>query len=236
MIDLGTLGGPHSEATAVNANGQIAGSSNVDDDQFKTHAFSWTPAGGMIDLGVLGDTFDSSEAVAVNDRGQVVGVSSRAGFWRAFSWTPAGRMVELPALGGTGTTAAVAVNASGQVVGSSFTTDGNLRPVLWQPIANLGCNATLAGCNLRGDNLAGAYLNGANLSGSNLRGANLTRSTLTGANLAGANMQGTNLTNANLAGANLAGANVRDVIWSHTICPDGTNSDANGGTCKGHLR
>jgi len=210
-------GGPHSEATAVNANGQIVGSSNVDNDQFKTHAFSWTPAGGMIDLGVLGDTFDSSEAVAVNDRGQVVGVSSRAGFWRAFSWTPAGGMVELPALGGTGTTAAVAVNASGQVVGSSFTTDNKeLRPVLWQPIANLGCNATLAGCNLRGDNLAGAYLNGANLSGSNLRGANLTRSTLTG--------------------ANLAGANVRDVIWSNTICPDGTNSNANGGTCKGHLR
>src|SRR5439155_25220728 len=41
MIDLGTLGVPHSEATAVNANGQIVGSSNVDNDQFKTHAFSW---------------------------------------------------------------------------------------------------------------------------------------------------------------------------------------------------
>jgi len=145
-------------------------------------------------------------------------------------------MIDLGTLGGT-VSQAWEVNASGQVVGSStLAGDAVTHAVLWQPIASLGCRKTLAGCNLSGVNLAGAYLNGANLSGSNLRGANLTRSTLTGANLAGANMQGTNLTNANLAGANLAGANVRDVIWSHTICPDGTNSDANGGTCKGHLR
>jgi len=50
-----------------------------------------------------------------------------------------------------------------------------------------------------------------------------------------ANMRGTNLTNANLAGANLQGANIKDAIWSNTICPDGTNSDANGGTCVKHL-
>src|SRR5439155_1296461 len=115
MIDPGTLGGRAATPFAVNDSGQVVGWSNPTGD-FRFHAFSWPPAGGMIDLGVVGDTFDSSEAVAVNDRGQVVGVSSRAGFWRAFSWTPAGRMVELPALGGTGTTAAVAVNASGQVV------------------------------------------------------------------------------------------------------------------------
>src|SRR5204863_229750 len=72
MIDLGNLGGPDSGATAVNANGQIVGWSNVG-NRFKRHAFSWTPAGGMIDLGVLGETFDLSEAVAVNDRCQVVG-------------------------------------------------------------------------------------------------------------------------------------------------------------------
>src|SRR2546426_3925966 len=104
------------------------------------------------------------------------------------------------------------LNASGQVVGYSTTPgDVQIHAVLWQSIAKLGCKATLAGCNLKGVNLAGAYLPGANLSGSNLKGANLT--------------------NANLAGANLKGANVKDVIWSNTICPDGTNSDANGATC-----
>ena len=189
----------------------------------------------MIDLGVLGETFDLSEAVAVNDRGQVVGSSSRAGYWRAFSWTPAGGMVELPALSGIGGSDAVAINASGQVVGSSFNVDGYLHPVLWQPITNLGCNATLAGCNLKGANLAGAYLKDRDLSDANLTGANLTNANLAAANLTDTNLKEANLTNANLAGANVNGANVKDVIWSNTICPDGTNRDANGGTCVKHL-
>jgi uncharacterized protein YjbI with pentapeptide repeats len=45
-----------------------------------------------------------------------------------------------------------------------------------------------------------------------------------------------NLTNATLAGASLDGSNIKGVVWSNTICPDGSNSDANGGTCRGHLR
>src|SRR5438445_640141 len=81
-------------------------------------------AGGWIVLRVLAGASSLSRAVAVNDSGQVVGMSTRAGYWRAFSWTPAGGMVELPALSGIGGTEAVAVNASGQVVGSSFNVDG----------------------------------------------------------------------------------------------------------------
>jgi hypothetical protein len=41
--------------------------------------------------------------------------------------------------------------------------------------------------------------------------------------------------NADLGGATLAGANVNGVTWSNTLCPDGTNSTADGGTCAGHL-
>ena len=48
-------------------------------------------------------------------------------------------------------------------------------------------------------------------------------------------MIGANLTDAKLAGAELKGATVKDVVWSNTICPDGTNSDAHGDTCVGHL-
>jgi hypothetical protein len=40
-----------------------------------------------------------------------------------------------------------------------------------------------------------------------------------------AQLQRAVLTNASLAG----------VKWVQTICPDGTNSNANGGTCIGHL-
>src|SRR5919201_330131 len=51
-IDLGTLpGGTSSVARAVSDNGQVVGSSNTASGQ--THAFSWTQAGGMVDLGTL---------------------------------------------------------------------------------------------------------------------------------------------------------------------------------------
>ena len=53
--------------------------------------------------------------------------------------------------------------------------------------------------------------------------------------LTGANLNGDDLTNADLSGAVTTGANVNQVTWSNTVCPDGTNSDADGGTCKGHL-
>src|SRR5206468_274992 len=118
MIDLGTLGGPGSNALAVNANGQVVGESIVTLG-VSNHAFSWTPAGGMIDLGALGGLgiFTQSVAFALNDAGQVVGRSTITGGSHAFSWTPAGGMIDLGTLGGTST--AAAVNANGQVVGSS---------------------------------------------------------------------------------------------------------------------
>ncbi len=96
-------------------------------------------------------------------------------------------------------------------------------------------NASLAGANLNSANLSGALLNGAVLTGANLNGANLAGANLTGANLAGANLNGANLTGANLTGARLAGANLNRVVWSNTTCPNGTNSDSDGGTCAANL-
>ncbi len=101
-------------------------------------------------------------------------------------------------------------------------------------------NANLSGCYLPGANLAnanatnvnmnGTYLAGANLSGANLSQAHLVQATLINANLSGANLSGANLNGAKMSGAILTGAK-----WSQTTCPDGTSSNADGGTCIGHL-
>jgi uncharacterized protein YjbI with pentapeptide repeats len=93
-------------------------------------------------------------------------------------------------------------------------------------------NASLAGANLNNANLTGALLKGADLSGANLQGANLTDADLSGAALAGANLHRANLTDADLSGADVSGANLNGARFSNTTCPDGTNSDADGGRCS----
>src|SRR5438046_8558798 len=52
LMDLGTLGGNRGVARAVNNSGQVVGTSSTAGG--KNRAFSWTAAGGMIDLGTLG--------------------------------------------------------------------------------------------------------------------------------------------------------------------------------------
>ena len=96
-------------------------------------------------------------------------------------------------------------------------------------------NANLSNSNLAGSFFENANLQGANIQGSNLRDADLTNATLQGASLQGSNLNGADLRHANLSGAHLQGANLNDVTWSDTVCPDGTNSSADGGTCASHV-
>jgi hypothetical protein len=69
-----------------------------------------------------------------------------------------------------------------------------------------------------------------------LRGSDLSDAQLRDADLRGADLRGADLTGADLLGADLSGADVVEVTWNDTVCPDGTNSDDNEATCRGHLR
>jgi probable HAF family extracellular repeat protein len=99
MVDLGTLGGNSSSAGDVSTNGIVVGTASLSQET-ATHAFSWTPRGGMVDLGSLGG---SSYAGAVGADGEVIGGSLTADYseTHAFSWTPRGGMADLGSLGGT---------------------------------------------------------------------------------------------------------------------------------------
>jgi len=84
--------------------------------------------------------------------------------------------------------------------------------------------------------LPGAQMYGANLARADLQHANLSHADLATADLHGANLLLANLTGADLREANLTGAILFAVTWSNTLCPDGTNTDSNGGgSCVGHL-
>jgi outer membrane protein assembly factor BamB len=137
-------------------------------------------------------------------------------------------------------TAGNSSNASFLVVVSAPGADCNLAHYpTSKGVLNLK-NANLSGCYLPGASLVGANAQGANLTGTyldhaSLSGANLTQASLQGAWLANADLSNTKLSFANLSGAKTTGANFSGASWSKTVCPDGTNSSNDGGTCIGHL-
>ena len=114
---LGTLGGD-SVATGINNRGDVAGTSKLEDPGIE-HAFRYTKAGGIEDLGTLGGS--NSVANHINSNGSVVGHSDVAGSasYHAFMYAN-GSMSDLGTLGGT-FSSANAVNDKGLVAGFSYT-------------------------------------------------------------------------------------------------------------------
>jgi probable HAF family extracellular repeat protein len=119
LLNLGTLpGGNTSIAYSINANGQIAGDSSVVPDASVTHAFLYQQ-GDMLDLGTLGGS--QSNAFAINDSGQVVGLAYTASqIPHAFLYSPGGTMTDIGQVFNGAASSARAINGEGQVAGYGF--------------------------------------------------------------------------------------------------------------------
>ena len=129
---LGTLGGRHSYAQAVNDSGSVVGSSTNRNGYLNAFLYS----GGMVNLGTLGGT--TSAAYDINSAGSVVGYSTdQAGQSRAFLWRD-GVLVDLnntvDLAFGWILEAAYGINDRGQIVGAA-TKDGRSTGFILDPVS-----------------------------------------------------------------------------------------------------
>ena len=155
LIDLGTLGGPYSQAAAVNDAGQVVGQSWVTGlpPPITVHAFLYSN-GKMSDLGTL-PTGMSSEATGISADGTIVGDSNINGQTadRPFLYT-GGQMRPIPGFpdveGG-----ATAISTGGIIAGAyypsgsiqhAFVYDGTVHD-----LGNLGGNGFALGVNDAGE-------------------------------------------------------------------------------------
>jgi probable HAF family extracellular repeat protein len=146
---LGPLAGATREGThLINDAGYAAGISmwlNPDNTLKYQHAFFYSDATGMIDMGTLGG--GSSTPTAINSQGQVIGYSTTiaqdSGTMHGFTWTQADGLIDLT-LGGNASFA-LDVNASGQVVGSARTAAGRGRAFSWTRSGGIVDLGTLGG-------------------------------------------------------------------------------------------
>jgi probable HAF family extracellular repeat protein len=139
-VDLGNLGGTTGQAGgnlawAINDRGQVVGSSDLAGDA-TFHAFLWTNAARMKDLGTLpGDV--ASSAAAINERGDVVGISLDQSFNpHAFLWQD-GVMMDLnalvPAKSSLVLLTACSVNSHREIAGLALTASGEFHAYLAIP-------------------------------------------------------------------------------------------------------
>ena len=146
MTDLGTVGGGNfSTASAINATGEVAGSSTTKANG--GDAFVWDGQ-KMTDIGQQAPLKgNESRANGINDSGEAVGqyAASGSGQDHAFSYSN-GTVTGLPEPKWASDYGclAFAINNSGQIAGSCDDTSGNQHLMLWDngKFTNLGIVAT----------------------------------------------------------------------------------------------
>ncbi len=109
------------------------------------HAFLWTQAGGMQDLGTITGS-QNSIAYGISQLGEVVGYNIVGTNATPFRWTSKAGMQAIPAFG-TIYASAAAVNNSGEIIGDYYPngTYSQMRAFIWTPTGGLQDLGTLGG-------------------------------------------------------------------------------------------
>jgi probable HAF family extracellular repeat protein len=135
LHDIGSLGGGHGIARAVNNAAQVVGDSITSEGA--DHAFLWSASAGMQDI-TPAEGF--SQAEGINNHGEVAGWMETPGHDFAFIWRPTTGLAALGTLGGKNSYG-YGINNAGQVVGEAATSygDGNQRSdaFLWSATSGM---------------------------------------------------------------------------------------------------
>ena len=139
VTDLGALPSNSniSSASAIGNSGAVTGQAPMN-SILPPHAFYWTSAGGMVDVGDFPGGVDQSMGSDVNSLGHVVGFGHVAeadatdSGLRALLWSSTGGLQNLGKPAGSDGTAANAINSLDQIVGYSFnSTTSHEQAFLW---------------------------------------------------------------------------------------------------------
>lgn len=154
-FDIGTLGGERTDdkmmCMAIADTGMIVGHSPIAGNEI-IHAFAWTAATGMVDLGTLADLgHNFSLAWGTNRSGTLIAGYSGNGIdvaetvpvvwtprvaWDSGQWKMTWQIHQLDITGfdGFGYWKALVPNDHGQIIGMAIAADGTAIGVLWNPV------------------------------------------------------------------------------------------------------
>lgn len=153
LVDIGSLNGRTTQVNGLNDAGQVVGAGFIRDAGTPEapgeiyHAFLWSRARGIRDLGTVGGD-GTSRANAINNLGQVVGDAyAPDGRFHAFLWSAREGMRDLGLLGSRRDSASAAsgINEAGEVTGAATLNNGNYHAFVWTRQKGLQDLGTLGG-------------------------------------------------------------------------------------------